>query len=556
MKKIALIFLVTILLISGCASPQTATPTAQAGPTEPENNTVVEQQPAETEPVEVSPVGGTVTRALTSEPTSLDPHGPVGSGQNVIFPYLFDTLVYRQSDNTYHPYLAESWTISDDGLEIQFKLKEGVLFHDGTPLDAEAVKYTYQRLIDQGARSPIAGGLSSIESIEVVDDLTITFWFTQPSSIFFSTISTPYAGIISPTAAEASGEAFGQNPVGSGAFMLESWVPGEAVTLVRNPDYAWGPSVLENQKAAYLEKLVFTVIPDAAMQVTAFQAGEVDILFVNSPGQIARLKEDPNAVMMEATLNSLIYLGFNCQAAPFDDPLVRQAVAHAIDKQELVDVVLGGTGETAFSPLTSSLPGFDPALKSEEHATDPAKTADLLQQAGYTAQADGSWAGPDGAPLEFELMISTRAPNEALATVLQEQLKRAGIGVSIRSLESAAIMETAVKGEYQALLWRYDWNDADVLNVYLSTSRIGRTNRSFYSNLELDALLEQAATELDTTKRNELYSKAQSILMDEVPWIPLYTPKDIIVVRSSVEGVQMGAMGRLLLNDAVVRPPQ
>lgn len=341
MKKIALIFLVTVLLLSGCASPQTATPASPAGPTEPDATPVVEQEPAETEPVEVSPVGGTVTRALTSEPTSLDPHGPVGSGQNVIFPYLFDTLVYRQSDNTYHPYLAESWTISEDGLQIRFNLKEGIIFHDGTPLNAEAVKFTYQRLIDQGARSPIAGGLSSIESIEVVDDLTIIFWFTQPSTIFFSTISTPYAGIISPTAVEASGDDFGQNPVGSGAFMLESWVPGEAVTLVRNPDYAWGPEVLENQNAPYLEKLVFTVIPDPAMQVTAFQADEVDILFVNSPGQIARLKEDPNAVMMEATLNSLIYLGFNCQAAPFDDPLVRQAVAHAIDKQELVDVVVG-----------------------------------------------------------------------------------------------------------------------------------------------------------------------------------------------------------------------
>lgn len=554
MKKIVFLFLVTVLLFTGCTAPQTATPAAQTSEAEPVDTATVEPQPSQTQPVEGPPVGGAVTRALTSEPTSLDPHGPVGSGQNVIFPFLFDTLVYRQADNTYHPYLAESWTESDDGLRIEFKLKSGVTFHDGTPLNAEAVKFTYQRLMDQGAKSPLASGLASVASVEVVDELTVGFAFTQPSSTFFSTISTPYAGILSPAAVTASGENFGQKPVGSGAFKLESWVPGEAVTLVRNPDYAWGPSVLENQNAPYLEKLVFKVVPDPTMQVTAFQSGEVDILFINSPGQIARLKEDPNAVMMEATLNSLIYLGFNCQKPPFDDPLVRQAVAHAIDKQELVDLALAGTGEPAFSPLVTTLPGFDPELKGKERTTDLARTAELLAQAGYTAQADGVWLSPDGSPLEFELIISTRAPNEALATVLQEQLKKAGITVAIRSLESAAVSETTTKGEYQAMLWRYDWNDADVLNVYLSTSRIGRTNRSFYSNPDLDVLLEQAAVEMDTVNRSQMYSDAQSILMDEVPWIPLYTPKDYIVVRSTIEGVQMGPMGRLLLNEAVVRP--
>jgi len=141
-----------------------------------------------------------------------------------------------------------------------------------------------------------------------------------------------------------------------------------------------------------------------------------------------------------------------------------------------------------------------------------------------------------------------------VATVLQEQLKKAGITMTIRSLESAAVSETTTKGEYQAMLWRYDWNDADVLNVYLSTSRIGRTNRSFYSNSQLDTILDQAAHELDTNKRDALYSQAQSILMDEVPWVPLYTPKDSIVVRNSIDGIIMGPMGRLLMNEAYLRP--
>ena len=552
MKKIVWLLLV-ILVLSGCSAPQAAVTPVPTTESVSAPTVEVQVQPT-VEPTAVIPMGGTITRALTSEPTSLDPHGPIGTGQSVIFPFLFDTLVYRQADNTYHPYLAESWTVADDGLSVEFKLKSGITFHDGSPLNAEAVQFTFQRLIDLGAKSPLASGFASVAAVEAPDDLTVRVTFTQPSSIFFSTISTPYAGILSPDAVKASGENFGQNPVGSGPFKLESWLPGEAVTLVRNEDYAWGPAVLENQAVPYLDKVVFKIVPDAAMQATAFQSGEVDILFVNSPGQIALLKQDPAARMIETTLNSLIYLGFNTQKPPFDNVLVRQAFAYAIDKQELVDVALAGIGAPAFSPLAPTLPGFDPSLASLERTTDLTKTAELLAEAGYAVQADGSWLGADGQPLAVELIISTRAPNEAIATVLQEQLKKAGIAITIRALESAAVSEATTAGEYQAMLWRYDWNDADVLSVYLSTARIGRTNRSFFSNLDVDALLEKASHELDQTQRDALYSQAQVILMDELPWIPLYTPKDTIVMRTTIEGAQIGPMGRLLLNEAYLKP--
>ncbi len=257
--------------------------------------------------------------------------------------------------------------------------------------------------------------------------------------------------------------------------------------------------------------------------------------------------------MVETTLNSLIYLGFNCKAAPLDDLNVRQAIAYAIDKQKLVQVALGGIGEAAFSPLASTLPGFDASLKPNELSFDLQKSAELLKQSGYRRQEDGTWISGDGGAgkrLSLDLLISTRAPNEALATVIQEHLKMAGLQVNIRALESAAASEAATKGEYQMILWRYDWNDADVLMIYLSTDRIGRTNRSFYSNPELDALLVDAAREVDGQKRNQLYSRAQQILMAEVPWVPLYTPKDYIVLRNTIQGVVVGPMGRLLLNEA------
>jgi peptide/nickel transport system substrate-binding protein len=498
-----------------------------------------------------SRTGGSITRAITTEPTTLDPHGAAASGQNVILPYLLDTLVYRDIDNNYQPYLAESWKVSPDGKTITFTLHKGVLFHDGTPLNAAAVQFTYERALAKGSKSPLVSSFANVEKIEAVGEDQVVFTLKRPSSTLFGSLSTAYAGIISPTAVKQSGNQFGLNPVGSGAFKLASWIPGETITLVRNEAYAWGPAVLKNTGAPYLDQLVFKIVPDASTQLSAFQAGEVDVLFVNQPSQIQILSEDASAHQVETTLNSQIYLGFNVKAAPFDNPQVRVAIAHAVNKDELVKLALGGIGKRAFSPLAPTLPGFDPSLASQEPGYDLAQTEALLTAAGYKRQEDGRWKqAASGKLMSLEILTSTRAPNEALATVLQDQLGRAGIPVSIKALESTAASEVAAKGEYQAILWRYDWNDADVLNVYLSTARIGSTNRTFYSNPKLDQILASADAELDDAARNQLYSQAQQILIAEQAWIPLYTPKDYIFMRSTIQGVVLGPMGRMLLTEA------
>ena len=552
MRKWLLFLVVFMIALSACA------PAAQPGQGEAISENVLpgstpevgEAIPAETAEKPLAVTGDqTVTRAITSEPPALDPQGAAGAGQNAILPYLFDTLVYQDLDNTFKPYLAESWEISPDGMQATFKLRENILFHDGSPLDAEAVKFTFERLIEQGQKSPLASMVTVIDTIEAVDETTVRFNFKEPSSTFLSSVSSTYAGIVSPKAIQADNEGFGKKPVGSGAFILEKWEPGVAITLVKNPQYAWGPAVLDNQAAPNLDRLVFKIIPDIAQQVTAFQAGEVDVLFINQTSHVAKLQQDPNTEMVETTLNSLIYLGFNVKKPPFDDVRVRQAISHAVNKDELVKVALGGIGEPAFAPLAPTLPGFDPSLKSAELGFDLEKSKALFAEAGFSQGGDGVWA-KDGQPLTATLLTSTRPPNQALATVLQSQLKAAGVQVEIQQLDSGAAQEAATAGTYDLLLWRYDWNDPDVLRVYLSTSRIGRTNRNFYSNPELDALLDQAAHEMDDAKRSALYLDAQKILLQDAPWQPLYTPKDFIAIRKDVSGVVMGPMGRMLMNEA------
>lgn len=558
MQTLFALLLTLALLLAACAPAPTAAPQTSTS-TPAMQSTVVGEESVDTpeisavvpETADTAPqTGGSLARALTTEPPSLDPAGVAGSGQNVILPYLFDTLVYSDIDNTIKPYLAQSWEFSDDGLTLAMKLRPGVTFHDGTPLDAEAVVFTFERARAEGSQSPMASALSVVDAIEAPSADEVVFRLSQPSSTLLSSLTTAYAGIVSPTAVTAAGADFGMNPVGSGPFQLESWQPGQSITLVRNENYAWGPDVLQNPAAPRLDSLVFKIIPDAAMQLTAFQTGEIDVMYLNQMRLLAQIQQDPNAHVEETTLKGLVYLGYNNAAAPFTDPLVRRAIAQAIDKEEVLALALGGVGETAFSPLASTIAGFDPSLKDLEPPYDPAQAQALLEEAGFTRQDDGSWLDAEGQPFTLRLLTSTRPPNENVAAVIQEQLARIGIPVEIQALDSNAATEAATAGEYQMMLWRYDWNDADVLNTYLSSSRMGRTNRSFYSNPDLDELLAQAAAEQDPAARAELYSQAQAILIADQPWVPLYTPKDYIITRATVHDIVYGVMGRLLLNDA------
>lgn len=495
--------------------------------------------------------GGIITRALTTEPTGLDPHGPPGSGQNILLPYLFDTLVFKDADNTLHPFLAESWEIAPDNSAITFDLRQGITFHDGTPLDAEAVVFSFERFRERGAGSPIAGDILSITAIEALDDDTVRFSFDDLSASFLSSLTMPYAGIVSPTAIEQAGDSFAQNPVGSGPFMLEEWQPGIAIRLARNPAYTWGPPVVANQGPPHIAAVEFTVIPDASTQLAALQAGEVDLIFVNQPGHILRLQDNPQIRQIEVTLNSLVYLGFNTQKAPFDDVRVRRALSHAVNKAEIVQTALGGLGQVAFAPMAPSLPGFDPALQEYALEYDPDRARELLIEAGFAQDAAGGWSrGVE--QLRGVLLTSTRSPNADVATVLQSQFSAIGVPVEIQQLDAPTAMKTANEGNFDLWLWRYDWNDPDILNVKFASEYMGQTNRVFYSNPEVDQLLEYARVEMDPLARSQLYVEAQKLIMADAVWQPLYTPVDVIAVHERVENIVVGSMGRVLLNDARV----
>jgi ABC-type transport system substrate-binding protein len=463
MRVLALVLLVAV---AGCGpaaqAPSLAPTTAPAAPTEaaPIAATVAPVVPTAA-PTPAVALGGSVTRAITAEPTSLDPHAAPGSGQNVILPYIFDTLVFRDMDNTYQPYLATGWEIAPDGKSITFTLRDDVTFHDGTPLNAEAVVFTFKRFKE--ARTSVGEGLASMTGVEALDK----------------------------------------------------------------------------------------VIPDASTQLAALQAGEVDLIFVNAPDHIEKLKADPSVELIETRLNSLIYLGFNCAKAPLDEVKVRQALSHAVNKEEILAAALGGTGQVAFAPMAPTLPGFDPSLQQYELGYDPARASALLAKAGFAPGADGTLAR-NGQPLNLTLLTFARAPNEDVATLLQSQLKAIGVNATIQQFDTPTAAKAATEGQYDLLLWRYDRNDADVLNINLHSSRIGSSNRFGYSNPEVDALLDQAARELDETARAGYYVAAQKLIMADAPWQPLYVPVDVLAINKRIQNYHLASMGRILLNEAHV----
>lgn len=532
-KFLALLFV--MILLAGCAAPAVAPAAEDAAATA-------------GEPVR----GGRLVRAMTGEPAQIDPQGAASSGLSLVLPYLFDTLVIRDVDNTIHPLLAASWESSDDDKTITMKLRPGVVFQDGTPLNAEAVKFTFERFQEKGMASPIYSGIKEIAGIEAVDDLTVRFTFDQPAPAFWSTLTMPYAAIISPTTAQEVDAAGAGHQVGTGPFKLGEWLAGQSLTLEANPDYAWGPGeIVENTGAPYLSEIVFKVIPDATTQLAALEAGEVDVIFVNQPAHLAKLAAMADVMSEEMVLNSLIYLGYNAAKPPFDEPLVRQALAHAVDKTQIVDIALGGLGKQAFAPLPPTLPGFDASLQENELGYDPEQAKALLQEAGFTQTADGGWER-DGAALKGLLLTSNRAPNEAIATLIQSQLQEIGVPMEIQQLDSRAVMDATTAGAFDLLLWRFEWSDPDGLRIFLGSDAIGSTNRTAYSNPAVDALLNQAAHETDEAARAALYLDAQKLILADAPWQPLYNPVDVMAMRDAVHGIKIGYMGRMLVNDAWV----
>jgi peptide/nickel transport system substrate-binding protein len=395
--------------------------------------------------------GGTLVWANWPDPDTLDPHATVSSWVANQIMNLYDTLLWRGPDQDLYPGLANSWEVSDDGMTYTFYLREGVTFHDGTPFNAEAVKYNFDR-IKSGAAARVMGSaaandlIGSYESAEVIDDLTVALHFAEPYPAFLDAVSSHYLSIVSPTAVEKWGDDFGKHPVGTGPFMLEEYVPQDHLTLVRNPDYNWAPSFMEHQGPAYLDKVIHRFVEEAGTRVAMLESGEAQLVSRANAEDVARLGSDPDYVLEVGYGGGLPHGYFpNASKYPTNDIRVRQALLYGTNRELLCQTLWNNFNPPAYGPLSPATWGYDSAVE-QMYPYDPEKAKELLEEAGWTVGSDGIRVDKDGNRLHLLIQSIVSADMSAAYEFQQAELKDIGIETEVVTMDSAATNDICTAG--------------------------------------------------------------------------------------------------------------
>ena len=351
------------LLLAACEAPAPAAPTGQsASPTGAAAATVgaSAQQPVK---------GGALVVALSAEVVDMDPANRGGTPTAAAEQLVFNSLVRNTPDQQIKPDLAASWTVDDD--KWTFKLRQGVKFHDGTPFNAQAVKYTFDRYLNNTEKVRRAGDWQPyVDGVQVIDDSTIQFR-TKGVDAFFLTRLAGEVGIVSPTAHAQLGKDFLKNPVGTGPFKFKEWVPGVSISVVRNDDY-FGDK-------AYLDQVTMRPIPEATTRALALETGEVHLATPITPEQMGRLQGNPNFSLVSRATSLNLMFGMNNLKKPFDDVRIRQALNYAIDRDSIVKNVFSGLADAMQGAVPKAAIGYAPV---EGYTYDPNKAKQMLAEAG------------------------------------------------------------------------------------------------------------------------------------------------------------------------------
>ncbi|WP_139490433.1 ABC transporter substrate-binding protein [Brevibacillus dissolubilis] len=500
---------------------------------EPANST--KEQPAQ----ETKSGDKTIIVGRGGDSVGLDPIRETDGESAKVTENIFDTLVsYEETSTKVIPGLAESWEVSPDGLTYTFKLRQGVKFHDGTDFNAEAVVFNFNRWMDKSNPlydkegfeyyNDMFGGYKGdkdhvIASVTAKDANTVEIKLSRPQAPFLQNLAMWCFAIASPDALKKYGEKFTENPVGTGPFKFVEWKRNDSITLEKNPNY-W------NQGFPKLDKVIFKTIPENSARLTALQAGEIDLMDGLNPEDVKTVEENADLQLFKRPSMNVGYLGFNVEKKPFDNPKVRQAIGHAINKQGLVDAFYAGLGEPATNPMPPSLWGFNDQIKDREYNLDKAKQ--LLAEAGF----------PNGFQTTFWAMPVPRPyipDGPKMAEAMQQDFKKIGIDAKIVTMEWATYLDKTKVGEQDMFMlgWTGDNGDPDnFLSVFFNKNNIGGNNRSRYANDELQGILMKAQAEPDQAKREEMYKKAQEIVFNEVPLIPLVHSTPPLAGKKGITG--------------------
>ena len=485
---------------------------------------------------------GVLVVGQIAEPKSLDPHAVTAVNDFRILMNVYDGLVrYRNGTLEVEPALATSWTISEDGTEYTFELRDGVEFHDGAPFNAQAVEFNFDRMLDEShpyhdtGPFPLAFFFSAVEDVEAVDGDTVKFTLKEPYAPFLSNLAYPTGLIVSPEAVKKHGADFGRNPSGTGPFAFAEWEANAKVAVTRNEHYWDG--------APSLDAVVFRPITDANTRVAEMLSGGIDVMVEIPPDSVSTF--DGNGFTLHEQAGPHVwFLILNAKEGPFSDRRVRQAVNYAIDKKALVENVLQGTAQIAAGPTPPAFAwAYNDALEPYPH--DPGKARALIEESGHA-----------GASLTFYVTEggSGMLDPVAMGAAIQADLAKVGFDVKIETYEWNTFLGKVNPGlEGKADMAEMAWmtNDPDTLPfLALRTGAWpdkGGFNSGYYSNPEVDALLEAARGSTDQAERARLYKEMQEIVHDDAPWAFIANWKQNAAIADVVSGFQLQPSFFLLL---------
>ena len=473
---------------------------------------------------------------------TLDPGVTTFSGVEIIVGHVFDTLVKQEPLGVFHPSLATEWSVNEDATEYTFTLRDDVMFHDGTPFNAEAVKFTFDRIVDPDLNSQMAFSfIGPYAETEIVDDYTVIVKFSAPNAAFLDGVSHPQLGPVSPTAVEALGEDWGfAGIVGTGPFIFESYTPDSEVVLVRNPDYNWGSEdVFGMSGPTSVDRLTFKLIEEPATRLAALESGEVDMIDRVPALDLQRLIDsDEFSVLQFPQAGHGWSLMFNFEKAPTDELAVRQAVAMAIDIEIMQDIVYEGLGMQACSALTSIM-FAQTDVYCEQLPYDPEMAGAILDEAGWIMNEETGIRERDGEPLVIQHHSPARPLNEATAQFLQQDLAAVGIDLQLNLGDIAAYLEAVRAGEHNTQQWWDTQTDPDGVfrTLYHSSNADGGTNRNRYRNEEMDTLIDSAVGIGDQEARAAVYGEIQQKIADEVIMVFFNDPVVLFASVPELEGV-------------------
>lgn len=479
-----------------------------------------------------------------AEPKSLDPAAVTAVNDFRILVNLYEGLVrYKSGTLEVAPALAESWDISEDGTEYTFNLREGVTFHDGTPFNAEAVKFNFDRMLNEDhpyhntGPFPLAFFFSAVQETTAVDDLTVKFTLNEPYAPFLSNLAYPTGLLVSPEAVKQHGEDIGRNPTGTGPFKFVEWKSNERVVVDRYADY-WGDP-------AGVQAVVFRPITDANTRVAEMLAGGIDMMVEVPPTALSQFQGDDFTIVEQAGPH-VWFLILNAKEGPFANKLVRQAANYAINKEAIVNDVLEGTADVAAGPTP---PAFAWAYNEEldPYPYNPEKAKELLAE-----------AGAEGAELTFYVTEggSGMLDPVAMGTAIQADLAAVGLDVKIETYEWNTFLGEVNPGlEGKADMAEMAWmtNDPDTL-PYLALRtdawpENGGFNSGYYSNEKVDELLEKARTATSQDERAALYREMQTIVQEDAPWVFVANWKQNAVTNDRVDNFDLEPSFLLHLQD-------